>query len=141
MRIGDKDFNISLSDLESRWFGDYTILWRMPPAFTGAIKLGTSGDDVQWLASNLAAINGQEVPGIISYDTRLIRDVKNFQKQEGLSSDGIAGVQTLIQINTVMDKSVPRLTKGSGKTNSSNKQSATVEETESKKQLALLGKP
>jgi general secretion pathway protein A len=141
LRIGNKDFNVPLSDLESRWFGDYTILWRMPPAFTGAIKLGTSGDDVQWLASNLAAIAGQEVPGIVSYDTRLIRAVKNFQKQEGLSSDGIAGVQTLIQINTVVDKSVPRLSGGSNKSGSANKQSATMEELQSAIQLALVGQP
>lgn len=139
LRIGDKDFNVPLPDLESRWLGDYTMLWRMPPAFNGTIKLGTSGDDVQWLASNLAAINGQEVPGIVSYDTRLIRAVKNFQKQEGLSSDGIAGVQTLIQINTVMDKSVPRLTGNSAKAGSPDKQSATMEEIQSENRLALLG--
>ncbi len=139
LRVGNRDFEVPLSDLESRWFGDYTLLWRMPPAYTGAIRLGTSGEDVQWLASSLASINGEDVPGIISYDARLIRAVKNFQKQEGLSADGIAGVQTLIQINSALDKSVPRLTSSSGKSNSINKQSATVEEIQSATLLAWLG--
>ena len=139
LRVGNRDFEVPLSDLESRWFGDYTLLWRMPPAYTGAIRLGTSGEDVQWLASSIASINGEDVPGIISYDARLIRAVKNFQKQEGLSADGIAGVQTLIQINSALDKSVPRLTSSSGKSNSINKQSATVEEIQSATLLAWLG--
>jgi len=138
LKVGEKEFEIALSDLESRWFGDYTILWRHPPEYTGAIRIGTSGKDVQWLASRLAEIKGEEPPGIISYDVRLIRDVKNFQKQEGLLSDGIAGVKTLIHINSLVDKNIPRLSKEPVGKHSSNKQSATVEEKQPAKLLAWL---
>ena len=138
LRIGNRDFDVPLSDLESRWFGEYTLLWRTPPAYSGAIKLGTSGEDVYWLAANIAKVNGEEAPGIISYDARLIRAVKIFQKREGLLPDGIAGEQTLIRINSIVDKSVPRLTGRGSNRNSANKHSATVEETESNTLLAWL---
>jgi len=138
MKLGENEFTVALSDLESRWFGDYTILWRHPPAFNGAIKLGTSGDDVRWLAFRLAEINGEEPPVIISYDERLIRAVKNFQRQEGLLSDGIAGVNTLIHINSAIDKTVPRLKGNSRKKNAANKQSATVEARQPASRVALF---
>ena len=59
LSIGNQQFAVSLPDLESRWFGDYIVLWRLPPGFNGGIKLGTKGRDVQWLASQLARVNGQ----------------------------------------------------------------------------------
>ena len=138
LRVGSRDFEIPISDLESRWFGDFTILWRLPPAYNGAIKLGTNGKDVQWLASNLAHINGQDLPGTVSYDARLIRAVKNFQRQEGLTSDGIAGVQTLIRINSATGKDVPRLTVDAARNNSSDKQSATISNQARVNQIAML---
>jgi general secretion pathway protein A len=112
-------------DLQSRWFGDFIVLWRLPPSFNGAIKLGTSGPDVQWLASQLAAISGQILTSntMISYDTDLIRQVKSFQVREGLESDGIAGLQTLMRINSVIDEAVPRLSGTRGKPGSPASQS------------------
>ena len=117
----------SLPDLQSRWFGDYTILWRMPPSFNGVIQVGSNGPDVQWLASQLSSISGRELlsNGMVSYDAKLIREVKDFQMQEGLESDGIAGAQTLIRINSVLKKDVPRLTKNDQPVNP-DKQSATA---------------
>ena len=93
---------------------------------------------MQWLASSLANINGQELPGIVSYDAKLIRAVKNFQKSEGLTSDGIAGVQTLIRINSVTDKNVPRLTAKTSNNKNSNKQSATAIDLSPARIIALL---
>ena len=125
--IAGSEVVASLPDLQSRWFGDYTILWRMPPNFNGVIQVGSSGPDVQWLASQLSSISGRELlsNGMVSYDARLIREVKDFQMQEGLESDGIAGAQTLIRINSVLKKNVPRLTKNFPRANP-DKQSATA---------------
>jgi general secretion pathway protein A len=112
LAIGERQVTASLADLQSRWFGDYTVLWQLPPDYSGVIKLGSNGPDVQWLASQLAAVSGGEVSSnsMVSYDASLIREVKNFQLQEGLETDGIAGVQTLIRLNSVLQKDVPRLT-------------------------------
>jgi len=103
--------NIQVYDLEKRWFGDYTVLWRTPPHYSGTLRPGTQGPDVQWLASQLAEINGDTISPnrLVSYDASLIEQVKLFQLRQGLESDGVAGVQTLIRLNSVINKSVPRL--------------------------------
>ncbi|WP_455366521.1 AAA family ATPase [Kaarinaea lacus] len=123
-----KEVTVSLVELESRWFGEFTVLWRLPPNYNGAIKVGTNGPDVQWLATQLAAINGEQSDaiGVVSYDAALIRQVKNFQAQEGLRSDGIAGAQTLIRINTLVGADVPRLNKSVSKMSLPEKQSASA---------------
>ena len=126
--IDGKKTMVSLVELESRWFGEFTVLWRLPPNYNGAIKVGTDGPDVQWLATQLAAISGQESDhvGVVSYDAALIRQVKNFQAQEGLRSDGIAGAQTLIRINTRVGIDAPRLSKSLANTPLPEKQSASA---------------
>jgi peptidoglycan hydrolase-like protein with peptidoglycan-binding domain len=94
---------------------------------------------VQWLASQLANISGRELSrnGMISYDAGLIKEVKNFQMQEGLETDGIAGAQTLIRLNSVLQKDVPRLT-GSNTSPRSDKQSAGAIDSQSGQIVAQL---
>ena len=138
VNIGSTSYTVPVSDLESRWFGDYTIFWRLPPAYKGAIRLGTNGEDVQWLASSLADLNGQEHPGIVSYDAKLIRAVKNFQSSEGLLSDGIAGIQTLMRLNTAMGKNVPRLTASNSQNRADDKRSATALDSVEPRFIVLL---
>jgi len=128
MLVGGNQVKTSLVELQSRWFGDYTVLWRIPPNYNGAIKVGTNGADVQWLASQLASISGKntESSGMVSYDTKLIRKVKEFQAQEGLRSDGIAGTKTLIRINSVTTNDVPRLSNPAAMNMVPDKQSASA---------------
>lgn len=111
LSVGGRRVMASLPDIESRWFGDYTVLWQLPPDFNGVIRVGSNGPDVQWLASQLANLSGREISsnGMVSYDAGLIQQVKHFQMQEGLETDGIAGAQTLIRLNSVLQKDVPRL--------------------------------
>jgi len=127
MILDKQRVKVSVVELESRWFGDYTILWRVPPNFNGSIRLGSRGPDVQWLASRLATISGESVTsnGLVSYDDQLIQQVKTFQRHEGLESDGIAGVQTLIRINSVTDNNVPRIGEDGLKSVNPDKQSAS----------------
>ena len=138
MLVGGQQVKTSLVELQSRWFGDYTVLWRIPPNYNGAIKVGTNGPDVQWLASQLASINGRNPAsnGMVSYDTKLIRKVKEFQAQEGLRSDGIAGAKTLIRINSVTTKDVPRLSNPSAMGMVPDKQSARALDHESLTMIA-----
>ena len=138
MVVGGKQVETSLVELQSRWFGDYTILWRIPPNYNGAIKVGTNGPDVQWLASQLASISGKPaLNGMVSYDAKLIRKVKEFQAQEGLRSDGIAGAKTLIRINTVTAKDVPRISNPSTMSIVPDKQSARALDRNSYHRIAL----
>ena len=126
MLVGGQKVETSLVELQSRWFGDYTILWRIPPNYKGPIKVGTNGPDVQWLSSQLDNIRGNnpDSNGIVSYDTKLIRKVKEFQAQEGLRADGIAGTKTLIKINSIIAQDIPRISNASQLGNVPDKQSA-----------------
>ncbi|WP_455221742.1 AAA family ATPase [Kaarinaea lacus] len=144
LMIDGRQLKTTLVELESRWFGDYTVLWRLPPNYNGAIKVGTNGPDVQWLASQLATISGtlsgkeSDTIGVVSYDASLIRKVKDFQAQEGLRSDGIAGAQTLIRINTIVGANVPRLSKSFAETSIPDKQSASAIDDRQPERLARV---
>lgn len=118
LKSANEQHRIALDDLVKRWSGDYTLLWRIPPHFTGTIKPGTEGPDVKWLASQLAAILGTPVvtDNSVSYDAALMEKVRTFQARAGLVSDGVAGTHTLIHINTATDRSVPQLVKAPNKT-------------------------
>ncbi|WP_455210761.1 AAA family ATPase [Kaarinaea lacus] len=107
---GDQS-KLKLADLETRWYGDYTLLWRPPPDFTGAIAPGRSGKEVTWVANLLAAANGQPLPtqNVMTYDEILVQQIKEFQLRMGLVSDGIVGAQTLIFLNSAAGLGVPKL--------------------------------
>ena len=100
--------------------------------------MGTNGPDVQWLASQLASINGKnpDLNGMVSYDTKLIRKVKEFQAQEGLRSDGLAGANTLIRINSVTANDVPRLSNPSTMGKVPDKQSARALDHDARNMIA-----
>jgi general secretion pathway protein A len=109
--IGEEAREVSLSEIEGRWLGDYTILWKMPPDYSGIIQPGTQSPMVQWLDNQLAKIYNRvsrERENIL-YDDDLVRQVKKFQISRGLIPDGIVGAQTLIHINSAAGIETPRL--------------------------------
>jgi general secretion pathway protein A len=111
VEVNGKPKLIAVKDIESRWFGDYTLLWRKPPDYHGVIMPGSMGESIAWMASKLDMIYGTSLSRTsgISYDRKLVDQVKDFQLNAGLISDGIVGEQTLIHLNTMTEKNVPRL--------------------------------
>ena len=111
VHINGQQANLRLDDLETRWFGDYIVLWRPPPNYNGAIVPGSSGKEVTWVANLLAAANGQPLPtqNVMTYDDRLVEQIKQFQLEMGLVTDGIVGAQTLIYLNSAAGLGVPKL--------------------------------
>jgi len=109
--INGEEKNLKLSDIEAKWFGDYTLLWRPPPNFDGSIMPGTHSRQVTWLANLLAAANGQPLPtqDVMTFNDELVQQVKSFQLKMGLVTDGIVGAQTLIYLNSAAGLGVPKL--------------------------------
>jgi len=105
---------IDLKELERQWFGRFTLFWRSPPGYVDPIRPGMQGRDVKWLATQLSIIQGNQPPidDRTTYDQVLGEQLKAFQQSQGLLPDGIAGTQTLIRLNTILDKSVPVLHSG-----------------------------
>jgi murein L,D-transpeptidase YcbB/YkuD len=65
------------------------------------------GAEVRWLRENVRAAQGlPEVrPASDYYDEELTRLVQDFQRMHRLNADGVAGVQTQIVLDTVINPS------------------------------------
>ena len=109
--VGRERQEVSLAGLEQEWSGEFTLLWHPPAAFTGLIKQGDSGPEVDWLIGQLNKVQPSQAPLAMggTYDAELARRVRGFQFSEGLVPDGIAGVQTLIHLNSAAGEAGPRL--------------------------------
>lgn len=110
VRTGDLKQRVKLAVLGRYFRGDFVTLWRTPPGFTGAVKLGDSGTHVDWLAGQLSALNGVEppVPGT-TYGPRMVKQVDLFQQAHGLHVDGVLGPVTAMHINRAVGVDEPRL--------------------------------
>jgi len=111
LSLGEQSWEVSAEALKARWYADFTILWRAPPMFDEAIRLGDRGEEVRWLGHMLDQIQGEMIPAqnFSSMNEIMVERLKDFQRQAGLTSDGVAGPQTLIRINDAVDIQRPRL--------------------------------
>ncbi|MEA3547069.1 MAG: AAA family ATPase [Thermodesulfobacteriota bacterium] len=109
--IGSESKIVTIEDIGSRWFGEYTLLWAKPGKYTSAIKPGNTTENVDWLDKKLALIQGRP-PGSrdsMNFDDALASQVKKFQFSRNLVPDGIVGPQTIIHLNSACGNDVPRL--------------------------------
>ena len=100
---------VALRDLEARWHGQYKLLWQMTPQGLSIIKPGEHGSMVRWLTQSLIDTGNRSLPVKELYDADVTEAVKEFQRGRGLLVDGVTGRQTLIHLNSVNDKTIPRL--------------------------------
>lgn len=109
--VGQERQEASLTGLEQGWSGEFMLLWRPPTEFTGLIKREDSGPAVDWLIGQLNKVQSSQALLAMggTYDAELARRVRSFQFSEGLVPDGIAGVQTLIHLNSAAGEAGPRL--------------------------------
>jgi general secretion pathway protein A len=118
IQVGDESRNVILKEVEKRWLGDYTLLWRTSPNYRGDIHPGMKGPDVHWLDTQLAIIQGRSARTgkAFTFDNQLVSQVKKFQLTEGLVPDGIVGPQTIIHLNTAAGSKAPKLVHQQGET-------------------------
>jgi general secretion pathway protein A len=96
---------IPIVDLSRYWFGDFLLLWRPPMAVVKSLAPGMRGEDVRWLHESLLIaqnLPASPAPGDL-YDEELTRLVQDFQRDHRLAIDGLAGVQTQIVLDTVLN--------------------------------------
>ncbi|MEM7083335.1 MAG: AAA family ATPase [Pseudomonadota bacterium] len=104
LRIANTEFRITNSDLSRYWYGEFLVLWQ-PRNGVGELLLpNTRSNGVAWLRAMLARLDRQQVPSPNSafFDAALRQRVTAFQRAHQLEADGIAGVQTLIALNTAL---------------------------------------
>ncbi len=100
---------VAVQDLEARWQGHYQLLWRTTPQGSTLFRLGKRGPGVTWLTKNLLATGIKWLQIKDVYDAEVVEAVRAFQRSRGLVADGITGRQTLIHLNSITDKTIPRL--------------------------------
>ncbi|MFO1426576.1 MAG: AAA family ATPase [Steroidobacteraceae bacterium] len=100
---------IRIGELSRLWFGDFVLLWRPALPNAKALSLGMRGADVQRLRVNLQKLRiagglpAVSAPGPKNvYDAELAQWVAEFQRSHRLNVDGVAGIQTLVVLDTAL---------------------------------------
>ncbi len=102
------------------WFGQYLLVWQPPNGSAGAITPGMRNVNVLWLRESLARLGGatrsdDESGGVDPefFDAGLEAQLRDFQRRNRLQVDGLAGQQTQILINSMLQpEGQPRLSAG-----------------------------
>lgn len=95
---------ISWRELRRWWYGDFLVLWQLPPGYRFPLRVGASGESVGWLSTML----GDDTPAL-RYDESMVERVKIFQRDHGLIPDGVVGPLTIIALNNQSTSDYPQL--------------------------------
>jgi general secretion pathway protein A len=109
--VAGENRKVALGVLATQWSGHYTLLWRRPPVASKKLQLGDYGPDVEWLDKQLARLDGKAPDSSNKqlFDETMLRRVRQFQIDQGLSPDGMVGPQTLMRLIAVSDATAPKL--------------------------------
>jgi general secretion pathway protein A len=102
--IGSERQQVSIGDLSHYWFGDFILLWRPGMHEPRPLGPGMQGAEVLHLRQQLVHLTGKTAPANASdiYDGELSQLVRDFQRAHRLTPDGVAGVQTLVVLNSAL---------------------------------------
>jgi len=111
IQLGTALRTVDVKEIEQRWSGGYTILWRMPPGYKSPLRPGEKSKMVQWLDKTLSLTQGRSLKAREKriYDDTLVREVKIFQLDKGLVPNGVVGPETIIHLNAELSKAEPLL--------------------------------
>ncbi len=104
-----KELRTKLAELSTLWTGDFVILWQAPEGFHEMIKFGDSGAAVSWLSKHLNQITEMGSQVKQTFDWGLRRQLMAYQTSRNIEADGIAGVQTILKINSESLDGIPLL--------------------------------
>jgi len=114
LSIGGVSVTHPVNIVADMWFGDYQLIWQPPNGVSVSLQPGIQDPNVVWLRQSLAAIDPQyraEPFDSNIYDDALAQQVRAFQRDQRLDVDGLAGKQTQIIINSLLESdNTPRLT-------------------------------
>lgn len=112
LQIDGRSLEVPVEVLKEHWFGEYRLLWKVPPNGNPVLRPGDRNKDVQWLREQLQQVTGLRsiAPDPMVFDPGLQELLQSFQRERDLDADGVAGPRTLVHLNNVSrQSSVPRL--------------------------------
>lgn len=108
--LGSEKWQVSQEWLTKAWGQDYTVLWQLPESSNKIISKRSGPADVLWLETVVSqALHQPPRNKLARFDNQLATKVRQFQKQEGLTEDGVAGEQTLLRLVVRSREVIPRL--------------------------------
>ena len=118
IELPDGQRDVSFSSLEPYWFGEFTVLWEVPPHIRQSGG-GDGDDDVSeqiWMSTRMMELAGRYSTSR-EEENRVNRmpgeeQIRWYQERKGLTVDGIAGAMTIIQMNNDLEADGPRLYSG-----------------------------
>ncbi len=109
LQLGTQQFWVQRTWFSHHFSGTFELFYKADSTPSGLIGHNSSLAKVQWLADALAQVYQLPHRPLAGFDVALTQLVKRFQRQHGLIDDGIAGAQTLIQLNLYLSQQGPRL--------------------------------
>lgn len=105
LRIAGRERSLPLATLLRDWRGEFSTVWRAPPGWREGVVVNDEDTALaRWVGERLARIDGQPA-------RPLAERITAFQLAQGLAPDGIAGPQTLLQLNRATGVDEPRLSR------------------------------
>jgi general secretion pathway protein A len=110
--VGGRVAPVALAEIDAAWDGRFEVLWQPPPIGVRVVMPGSRGRAVAWLRQRLDTLDGQPPGGgSDAYDERLRARVVAFQRDQSLGADGIAGMETLARLASLVDQRIPSLSR------------------------------
>ena len=109
---GGELYRLQVGQVGSYWFGEYVVFVQAPPTGRMLLKSGDRHPDVAWLREQVGVAQNIKIPARDAqlFDFQLQKHVLAFQRTHGLLQDGIVGKQTMIHLNSAINReNVPRL--------------------------------
>ncbi|USX19451.1 AAA family ATPase [Oxalobacteraceae bacterium OTU3REALA1] len=107
---------IGLDALAVRFGGEFTTFWRAPRSWRDEVTVGDHGPDVDWLAKRLSQLYELKKPQENQpLDAALRSRLTEFQTEQHLKADGVAGPKTFIRLYQLGGVQEPRLLARAGK--------------------------
>lgn len=112
LNAGGRVYRLPVGEIDAHWRGQFVLLLKAPPGGTMYMELGGNGTDVGWLRRQLESIQGVDLATEkpLFFDYQLYKQVLDFQRNHGLTADGIVGRHTIILLNSQSQQpGIPRL--------------------------------
>ncbi|MBO2621321.1 ExeA family protein [Shewanella algae] len=112
LQLNEQQLWVSVDWFNRHFSGTFEIIWDAPKDPLKAIGPSAGLAQVQWLENTLAQVDERPARLMSYFDSELEQSLQQFQRRHGLKPDGIAGSQTLVQLNLYLSHQGPRLHAG-----------------------------
>ena len=109
LHFGEKDVMIRLDELSTIWTGEFQLLWQAPVGYQIDLKVGDRGRAVFWLSEKMNQLVDSKLQASEIFDQGLQNAVSEYQRKRNITADGIAGMQTILTINSETLDGIPLL--------------------------------